>query len=91
MASFYAGEVFKFLHIPAGLHTKMADGFKGHIFRQHTDIEYAGFFNHFPGQISHLHGYRQLGRVISHLEAGVGDAAVVFARFPGAEDKQAVA
>ena len=90
MASFHSGEFCEFVDLSAGLHTKMPDGLKGNIFRQHTDIKNACVFDHFPCQIAYLDRDRQLCGVVSYLKAGIGDAAVVFVRFPGAENKQSI-
>ena len=90
MTSFCIGKRLKFIYIPAGLHTKMANRFKRHIFCQHTDIENAGIFDHFSCEIAHLDGNCQLCGVISYLEAGVGNTAIIFVRFPGTEYKQSV-
>lgn len=84
MAPLDSGECTEFISIPAGLHTKVADSFKRYIFCQHADIKHAAFFNHLPGQISHLYRDCQLSWVISYLKTGVGNTAVVFFRIPGA-------
>ena len=80
----------EFVGIPTGLHSKVANGLKGDTFCQHADIENAGIFNHLPGQVSFLDGNDQLCGIICYLETGVGNAAVIFVRFPGAEYKQSV-
>ena len=68
----------------------MANGLKGNILRQHADIEFPGIFDHLSGQVSFLHGDGQLGGLVSHLEAGIADTAIVFVRVPGADYKQSV-
>ena len=81
------GKTLQLIGIPTGLHTKIANGLKRYAFRQHADIKYAAFFDHFPGQIALLDGDHQLCGVIGYLETGIGDTAVIFVRFPGAEHK----
>jgi len=90
MAAADTGEILEFVHIPAGLHTEMPDRLKGNMLRQNTEIELTGGFDDLPGQITHLHGDGKLCGVISHLEGGIYDTAVV--RFSlGSENEQAVA
>ena len=90
MASFYAIITGKFINIPSGLHTKIADCLKGDTFCQNTDIEKAGIFNHFSCEIVFLHGNRQLIGIFRYLKTGIGNTAVIFVRFPGADYKQSV-
>ena len=89
VAAVKAYEIRKLVHIPAGLHTEMADGFEGHILRQHAHIELAGILDHLTGEISHLHGNRQPGGIGTYLQAGVGDTSVILTILPG-EYEQAV-
>ena len=56
MAALHTGEIRKFVHFPAGLHTEMADGLKGNILRQHAGIEFAGLFDDLTGEIFLLDG-----------------------------------
>lgn len=84
MAPLGRREGTEFIRVTAGLHTEIADSLKGHSLCQYADIENAGIFDHLPRQISHLHRDRQLGGIIAHLEAGIGNAAVVFFLIPGA-------
>ena len=77
-AALRSGNVLEFVHFPSGLHTEMANGFKGDVLCQHADIEYAGFLDDFPGQVLHLAGNCQPGGLSSHLHAGVDDTAIVF-------------
>ena len=81
------GKALQLIGIPAGLHTKIANGLKWYAFRQHANVKYAGFFDHLPGQIALLDGDHQLCGVIGYLETGIGNTAVIFVRFPGAEHK----
>ena len=80
----------KLIHISSRLHTEMADSLKRNTLRQHTDIEYTALFDDLPGQISHLDADAQLHGVIGHLEAGIGDTAVVMI-IRACQHKQAVA
>ena len=70
-------KVGEFVGFPTGLHTKMTDGFKGNILCQDTDIKLTCVFNDLSGQIFHLHGDGQSGRIPSYLKTGVGNTAVV--------------
>ena len=79
----------KFVGFPTGLHTKMADGFKGNVLGQDTHIEFPGIFNDFPGQVLHLYGHRQSGGITSHLDTCVGNTTVVEI-FLTCQHKQAV-
>ena len=90
MAPVHTGKVRKLVHIPAGLHSKMADGLKGHILCQYADIEFPGFFNQLPGQISHLDRYGNPGGHRADLNGSVHDAAVVFFSILRGEHKQTV-
>ena len=90
VASFRLVSCAEFVGIPTGLHSKMANGLKRHALGQYTDIENAGIFNHFSCEIALLDGNRQLIGVFSYLEAGIGNTAVIFVRFPGAEYKQSI-
>ena len=78
-----AYEVRKLIHIPSGLHTEMADGLKGHILGEDAHIKLAGVLDHLTGQVAHLHGHRQPGGICGHLQAGVGDTAVILAILTG--------
>ena len=84
IAPLHSGECTEFIGVTAGLHTEMANGLKGNILRQHADIEDSGLFDHLSGQIFFLHGNRQLGGLVGHLEAGIANTAIIFFRFPGA-------
>ena len=77
VAALCFGPGIQLVDLAAGLETKMLDGLKGNILRQHADIEHAGAFDHFPGQIAHLHGDHQMVGAAGHLNTGIGDAAVV--------------
>ena len=83
-ASFYRLEVGKFICIPTGLHTEMANGLKGNILCQHTDIKCAGVFNHLPCQVVLLAGDGHSVGVFRDLNGRIGNAAVILAQFPGA-------
>ena len=89
VAPFKAYEVCKLVNLSAGLHTEVANGLEGDIFRQHADIENAAFFDEFPGQVALLDGNGQPDRIICHLDAGVGHAAVIPAAL-GGDDKQTI-
>ena len=89
MTASKAYEVRKLIHIPSGLHTKMADRFEGYILRQYAHIELAGVLDHLTGQVAHLHGHCQPGGFCGYLQAGVGDTAVILAILTG-EYEQAV-
>ena len=82
-----AYEVRKLVHIPAGLHTEMADGFKGNILRQHAHIELAAVLDHLTGQVAHLDRHCQPGGIGTYLQAGVGDTAIIFAILAGEHEQ----
>ena len=81
------GKTLQLIGIPTRLHTKIANGLKRYALCQHADVEHAAFFDHLPGQIALLDGDHQFCRVIGYLKTGIGDTAVIFVRFPGAEHK----
>jgi len=89
VAPFKAHKVREFVCFPAGLHTEMADGLKGNILRENTHIKDTGVFDDLPGEVLFLHRDGQLIRAVCHLEAGIGDAAVVDFS-PSGNDKQSV-
>ena len=76
-AALHRRKVCELIHVPAGLHTKVANGLEGHILRQHADVELTGLLDDLPGEVPHLAGNHQPGGFASHLRAGVDDAAVV--------------
>ena len=82
-------EVCELVNIPAGLHTEVTDHVKRNRLRQHTDVKLSGFFNDFSRFVAHLYGDGQLGGLIAHLHAGVGDEAVILVIL-GGNDKQTV-
>ncbi len=67
----------KLIYLIAGLHTEMANGFKGDLFCKNADVKLARTFNHLTGQISHLHGNRKFGGVFTHLKTGVNNTTVI--------------
>ena len=87
MAAGKAYEIRKLVHIPAGLHTEVTDGFKGNILGENTHIELAGVLDHLTGQIAHLDGHRQPGGICRHLQAGVGDTTVILAILTGEHEQ----
>ena len=87
LTSFNTGIVSEFIHISAGLHAEVANCFKRSILCQYTDIEDAGAFDHFPGQVTFLHGNRQSRRLFCYLNTGVADEAVILVRRAGGSHK----
>lgn len=90
VAALDGGEALKLVHIPAGLHTEVADGLEGDGLGQHADIEFTGLFHDFTGQIFLLAGDRQPEGIGGHLNGGIDDTAVVFLVRSG-QHEQAVA
>ena len=54
VAALHSREGGKLVDFSAGLHAEMPNGLERHRFRQHTDIENAGFFDDLTGQIPFL-------------------------------------
>ena len=83
-------KISELVHVTGSLHTEMADRLKGNVLSEGTDVELPGFLDDLTGLVAHLDRDGEMGGIVCHLDAGVGDEAVVLVILCG-DDKQTVA
>ena len=76
-AALHSLKLGEFVHVPAGLHAKMADGLEGNALGQHIDIELTALLDELLVQVARLDGNRDPGGIGTDLECGVGNVAVI--------------
>ena len=84
------GKICKIVHVPAGLEAEVLKEVKISLLADDGDIEFPGLQHHVVGIVCLVHRDADAVRLGSHLNGGVGNAAVILLSPLCGQDEQAV-